>query len=151
MGVLPGEEERDRPRALGQHYADMFGWQEMTVAVADAYRTLAAEEKEQIVLFGQNYGRAGAIDHFGRALGLPQAISGHNNYWLWGPGERTGAVEVILGGNAQDNAAVFHRCEIVAVHRHRYARAFETDLPISVCRGSSVAIKTLWPRLRNDI
>ncbi len=32
-----------------------------------------------------NYGEAGAIDYYGRQLGLPPAISGHNNHWFWGP------------------------------------------------------------------
>ncbi len=29
---------------------------------------------------------AGAIDYFRPALGLAPAVSGHNSYWLWGPG-----------------------------------------------------------------
>ena len=151
IGISPGGEERDRPSALGQHYADMFGWREMARTVADAYQTLTTEEKAEVVIFGQNYGQAGAIDHFGRAMGLPGAISGHNNYWLWGPGDRSGQVAIIIGGAARDNAAVFDRCDIVAVHRHPYARSFETDLPISICRGLRTDLRTLWPRLRHYI
>ena len=37
------------------------------------------------MFFGNNYGEAAAIDVFGRRLGLPPAISGHNNYYIWGP------------------------------------------------------------------
>ena len=43
-------------------------------------------------VFGQNYGEAGAIDFYGPALGLPSALSAHNSYYLWGPGDWTGEV-----------------------------------------------------------
>ena len=35
---------------------------------------------------------------FGRGLGLPPAISGHNNYYLWGPRDHDGSVMIIVGG-----------------------------------------------------
>jgi hypothetical protein len=28
---------------------------------------------------------------------LPRAISGHNNYWLWGPREYTGEIMIMIG------------------------------------------------------
>jgi len=151
VGIDPGGEERDRPSAMGQHYADMFGWKELAEDVATVYRSLPPEEQKGVILFGQNYGQAGAIDHFGPALGLPHAISGHNNYWIWGPGEHTGKVAIIIGGDAEENASVFESCQVVAVHRSRYARSFETDLPITVCRGPRVDLETLWPTLRHYI
>ena len=36
--------------------------------------------------FTADYGEAGAIDVFGPSMGLPQAVSGHNTMWWWGPG-----------------------------------------------------------------
>ena len=39
------------------------------------------------MFFWNNYGEAAAIDVFGRGLGLPPAVSGHNNYYLWGTAE----------------------------------------------------------------
>ena len=38
------------------------------------------------MIFTGDYGAAGAVDLYGPAEGLPHAISGHNNYWWWGPG-----------------------------------------------------------------
>jgi hypothetical protein len=60
-------------------------------------------------------------------------------------------VAIIIGGDEQDHASVFDRCDVVATHRHPYARSFETELPISVCRGLKVELQTLWPRLRHYI
>ena len=33
----------------------------------------------------------------GRRLGLPRAMSGHNSYWLWGPGDFDGSVLIMQG------------------------------------------------------
>ena len=49
-----------------------------------------AEDRAKACVFGQNYGEAGAIEYFARDLDLPPAISGHNSYWLWGPGRLHG-------------------------------------------------------------
>ncbi len=70
---------------LPQIYADQFGWREMAQVVANAYYSLPPEEQPSCAIFGQNYGQAGAIDFFGAKMGLPGAISGHENYFYWGP------------------------------------------------------------------
>ena len=51
------------------------------------YRSLPPEDRSRACVFGRNYGEAGAIDFFGARDGLPRAVSGHNSYYLWGPGE----------------------------------------------------------------
>jgi hypothetical protein len=38
----------------------------------------------------------------GRPLGLPPAVSGHNNYFLWGPQGHGGSVVIRLGGRLED-------------------------------------------------
>ena len=70
---------------LPQLFADQFGWEEMAAAVARIYHGLPADIRPRTAIFGQNYGQAGAIDLFGPKYGLPPAISGHQNYFLWGP------------------------------------------------------------------
>jgi hypothetical protein len=47
---------------------------------------LPPEDQEKAAIFTSNYGEAGAIHFYGRDYGLPEPISGHNNYWMWGPG-----------------------------------------------------------------
>src|ERR1700694_3200183 len=68
------------PAELPQLFADMFGWPEQAGAVAAVYHRLPEAERAQAVLVAYNYGEASAIDYFGKALGLPRAISGHNQY-----------------------------------------------------------------------
>jgi hypothetical protein len=130
----------------------MFGWEELTRGVAVAYRSLTPDERARCVIFGQNYGEAGAVTVLGRRLGLPPAVSGHNNFWLWGPGHVSGEpVLIVIGGDAADNAEVFERIDIVGRVTSPYAMPYEQDLPISIGRGLKVPIAALWPRLKHYI
>jgi len=86
LGVTPTASERSRLGPLGQHFADRFGWHELTGEVARIYAALPAEERAGAVILTKNYGEAGAVDYYGRRYRLPPAISSHNNYYVWGPG-----------------------------------------------------------------
>lgn len=149
IGMEPPQMERGRKTDLHQVYADRFGWQEMVAVVARAYHSLSPAEKKQCAIFTQNYGEAGAVDHFGRHDGLPGAISGHNNYWLWGPGERSGRVRIIVGGDRRDHLQAYEEVTLFAVHTHPHAMPFETDLPIWICRRPKVTLEQIWPRVKH--
>jgi hypothetical protein len=129
----------------------MFGWPELARTVAGVYHSLPPAEQAVCGVYTQNYGQAGAIDFFGPALGLPPACSGHNSYWFWGPGEITGEVLIIVGGEREDHLEEFASCELAATHSHPYARAFETELPIWVCRGLRLPVAEVWPHTREFI
>ena len=149
IGLSPSTEERKDVGPLPQGYADMFGWPDLVTAVAKASDRLTIEERRKAVVFGQNYGEAGAIDVLGRRLGLPRAISGHNNYWLWGPGDWDGRVMIIIGGDADDNASFFESVERVGVWDHPLAMPYERGLDISIARGFKGSPREAWPQLKN--
>src|SRR5262249_19780765 len=90
MHFQPPRIETHKLGPLPQLYADQFGWEEMVATVARAYNNLPPEVRVKTAIFAQNYGQAGAIDLFGSKYGLPKAISGHQNYFLWGPRDYTG-------------------------------------------------------------
>jgi hypothetical protein len=81
---------------LPEHFGDEFGWREMAAAAARVYQGLSPDDRAKAAILAKNYGEAGAIDFFGPPLGLPRAISGHQNYWLWGPRAYTGEVIIAL-------------------------------------------------------
>ncbi|HYJ32550.1 MAG TPA: glycosyltransferase family 39 protein [Candidatus Binatia bacterium] len=151
LGMAPRTEERNAMGALPQDYADMFGWEEMAALVARAYDRLTPEERGRCLIFGQNYGEAGAIDVIGRKLGLPPAISGHNSYWLWGPRRREWEVVIIIGGDRKDNAAFFDRIEIVGQTRSEWAMPYERGLDVSIARGPKMSLAEAWPRVKQYI
>jgi hypothetical protein len=148
LGVAPQTEERHAMAELPQHYADMFGWEAMADAVARAWTALPPDERARAGIFAQNYGEAGAIDHFGARHGLPPAMSGHNNHWLWGPQPGV-EVLVILGGDVDDYRAVFDSVAVVDTVRAPYAMPYERDLPVSVARRPRMTIEQVWPRVRS--
>jgi hypothetical protein len=149
LGQRPSTEEHKRLGALPQHYADMFGWDDLVTQVEAAYRRLSPDEQRHAVVFGQNYGEAGAIDVLGRPRGLPRALSGHNQYWLWGPRDWDGSVIIIIGGDRPDNAAFFDRVEIVGQTRSPYAMPYEQGLDISIGRGFKMTPREAWPQLKH--
>jgi hypothetical protein len=134
---------------LHQFYADMFGWPEKARAVAEVYQSLPSEEREKAAIFGHNYGRSGAIDFFGPKLGLPGAIGSHNNYWLWGPGDATGEVLIVLGGRRDDLESRYESVEEKGRAECDYCMVYERDLPIYVCTGPKIPIHELWPLTRS--
>jgi hypothetical protein len=151
LGIKPPKEERGKPDKLPQQYADMFGWENMVASVARVYNSLSPEEKAKCVIGASNYGEAGAIDFFGKKYGLPHAISSHNNYWIWGPGEKPGEILIVVGGNSKQYHEMYEDVQQVATVNSEYARRSETDLPIYLCRRPKVTLQEVWPRLKDFI
>src|SRR5262249_44162854 len=96
LGLKPSRSERSHTSELAQHFSDRLGWQEMATSVADVYRSLPEADRHQAAIFAQNFGEAGAIDVYGKSLGLPPALSGHQNYFLWGTHGWNGDVLIVM-------------------------------------------------------
>ena len=141
--------ERLETAQLPQGFADRFGWENLAATVARVYQSLPPEEQAKACIFGGNYGEAGAINFFGRAYGLPQAISGHNNHYLWGPGNCTGEVMIIVGVPQSDLASVFNTVTVADTARCKYCMPYESNLPVLIGRGLRMPLKELWPQVRN--
>jgi hypothetical protein len=149
MGISHSSGEKRGQAVLPQFLADQFGWPEMTEAVARVYNELTPYERAECVIFTGNYGQAGAIDFFGRRYGLPRAVSGHNNYYLWGPGERSGNVMIAVDMNRTELEAWFQNVELAGrTPRHPYAMPDQGDRPIYLCRGLQQPLRDLWPRIK---
>jgi 4-amino-4-deoxy-L-arabinose transferase-like glycosyltransferase len=148
LGLAPRAEEQLRVAELPQHYADMFGWEEMARAVAEAYQHVPPKDRARCAIYGRNYGEAGAIDFFGPRLGLPHAISGHNSYWFWGPRGWDGSLLLVIGGEGRDHLRSFDYVKQVGAVRSPYAMPYERDLPIWLCRRSKLPVSELWRDLR---
>jgi len=69
----------------------------MVETVAEIYHNLPPEERAKAAIIAPNYGEAGAIDFFGPRYDLPKAISGHQNYYLWGSAQLYGRSDDRVG------------------------------------------------------
>jgi Dolichyl-phosphate-mannose-protein mannosyltransferase len=149
LGVTPELGERHRQGRLPQFYADMHGWTELVSEVSKASDLLTPTERQNAFIFAQNYGQAGAIEWLGRGRELPPVRSGHNNYWLWGPGEGDPRTAIIVGGDRDDNEAVCATLVEVGRVQNPYAMPYENDKPVSLCRGLKTSLRELWSGLKH--
>lgn len=136
---------------LPQYFADMFGWDAVVGTVARAYESLSPEERGKAAIFVSNYGEAGAINFLGKAQHLPEAISGHNNYWLWGPGKYSGEVVIVLGSSLEELKALFETVEQVGTVRCQYCMPYENDRPVYICRRLKRPLQEIWPLLKHYV
>lgn len=148
LGLKPGVGERSEQGILPQFYADRFGWEQLAKEVGEVYNKLSDEEKKNVLVYGQNYGEAGAVDFYAEKYNLPPAISGHNNYWLWGyPSKRSGKVMIVIGSNYEDNSRFFGEVELAARHYNKYGMPYE-NVDIFICRKPKISLKELWPKVK---
>lgn len=135
--------------ALPQYYADMFGWREMAAAVSAVYRHLPPDERAKAVFFAPNYGEASALMIYGPALGGPPVISGHNSYFLWGPGGASGDVVITLARDGSRLATLFDDVRAVGQTSSPYAMPYENGLTIWVLRRPRAPLAVMWPSVRH--
>jgi hypothetical protein len=129
---------------LPQLFGDMFGWQEQAAGVASVYNSLPVAERTRAAVFAYNYGEAGAIDYFGGRYGLPKAISGHNQYGLWGPRNYSGEIVIAIGFTETRLRQFFAEVTPAANVSPRYAMPEETNLTIFVCRRPKSSFQDSW-------
>ena len=75
--------ENNQKYELPQDYADMFGWEELCERVAKVYHSLPKERKEKCMIYGGNYGHAGAMNYYGKKYDLPEIHSFASSYVMW--------------------------------------------------------------------
>jgi dolichyl-phosphate-mannose-protein mannosyltransferase len=143
--------EHNQTASLPTDWADMHGWPELVATIAGVYNSLPPDQRSQAAIVASNYGEAAAIDFFGRPYGLPPAVSGHNNYWLWGTHGYTGNVIIDVHGDCGSSERLFASSRRAAVFDAPWVISYEHDVPIMVCNGIKVPLSTLWPKLKDYI
>lgn len=150
LGAEPSTEERKTVGELPQFFADMHGWEEIAATFAAAYASLGPEERRVAAIFARDYGVAGAVDRLGRARGLPRAISGHNNYWLWGPGGATGEVVLVQHDDDADRLRrVFGDVRLFARLDCGRCMPYEAATSVYVCRAPRASLARIWPETKH--
>jgi len=133
--------------ALPQYYADEFPWPGLVAEVARVFHSLTPEEQQRAAIYTANYGQAGAIDFFGPQYGLPKAISGHQNYFLWGPRHYTGDIIILLGEKESEARNNFESVTVAATLNNPFAYRYE-NRPVLLCRGLKWNLQQGWSRVK---
>ena len=143
--------EKHPSGVVPQQFADMFGWNELTEAMAVAYEALPPADRRVAALMTHNYGQASALDFFGPKYGLPAALSGHNNYYLYGTRGYSGDVVIAVGVDRSLLATEWRSIERVGTFHNAYVLPDQNDLPIYVCRDRRHDFAAWWPATKRYI
>ena len=125
-GTLKWEDLKDHP--LPQDFSDMLGWKEMTQKAAKAYNMLTNSEKQNAIIFCDNYGMAGAVNYYGPKYKLPQAYSDNASFLYWLPANINMQNFVLISDDPNetehDFAKGFQSITIVDSITNKYAREY---------------------------
>jgi Dolichyl-phosphate-mannose-protein mannosyltransferase len=149
LGAQPTSAEKKDIGPLPQLYADMFGWNELASAVAVAAATLTPEERAHAgVLSRTGYGAAATIELLGPPRGLPPGLSGHNNFYLWGPREADGRAMIVMGGELSWAEERFTSVVAVTAYDCPLCMPYERHKTIFVARGMKQPLGQFWAERR---
>jgi hypothetical protein len=97
LPVLPARALHAVPlQKINYDLGETISWPRQVALVAREYDALPAAQRRHTAILTGNYGEAGAIGRYGPGLGLPQAFSGANNFWLWGPPPAADSAAIVV-------------------------------------------------------
>ena len=131
---------------LPELLADMTGWRDVANKLADVYGSLTPAEQARAVILTENYGEASAVNVY--RPDVPTAVSGHQNYWYWGPRGHDGSIVIVFGGSRKRLAQEFGSISVAARTTNPWGQPFEAA-PIYICRQPRQPLAAMWPSLRN--
>lgn len=145
-------------RPIDADEAETVAWPVYTREIASVWHRLPARQRASAVIFTADYGEAGAIDVFGPSMGLPQAVSGHNTMWWWGPGNPHATTVVAVAPGPLDVTnyggylrQFFRQVRVAAtLTNHLGIKAQEQGGHVYICTQPRHPWGQMWPRLRHD-
>ncbi len=124
---------------LPQDYADMLGWPEIARLTELAYAQVQPDE--EVLIYAENYGQAGAVDRFGR--NLPPAVSFSDTYRLWAPRQTNAQTLIYINDEVgEDVQALFADIQLVGKVENPLAREFGTA--VHLCRRPRADFGAFW-------
>jgi len=143
--------ERHPEGKVPQHFADQLGWHTLVAELVRAYDRLSPDQRREAVIFTRDYGQASAVDFFGPRYGLPHAISGHNNYYLYGTRGASGKVVLSVGVPRAKLGTEFHRIRRVGFYYDPYVLPDFNNLPVYLCTNPVEPLARWWPAAKHYI
>lgn len=143
--------ERHPEGTVPQQFADQLGWKTLVATLARAYDHLPPQQRREAVILTHDYGQASAVDFFGPRYGVPRAISGHNNYYLWGTGGASGNVVLSVGVPLTKLGSEFRKIRQVGFYHDPYVLPDFNNLPIYLCTQPIQPLAAWWPSEKHYI
>lgn len=148
--VPPSAMHRTGIDRLNPDFANTFGWPQMTAQVGAVYNALPPAQRASASIMTSAGGQAGAIDIYGRAEHLPQAISPHLNFWYWRPAGLDPTTLVTVGYSPADLSFLCGTVREAGRVTIQYSiENLNQGAPILVCTDLRESLDRAWPALRN--
>jgi len=130
--------------AVSHQFNMQIGWPELARTIAQVRDSLPAADRDSAGVMAADEGEAGAVNLYGRAYGLPRAISGMNSNWLRGYGDPPPQTVIAVGFKPGELNQIFSSCQASAQLWNPYGVANDTFRDrdqVYVCRN----IRFPWP------
>jgi hypothetical protein len=133
---------------LGCIFSLEFGWEEVAQRATDVYAALPPADRGRTAILASNYAEAAAIDIYGK--GLPPALSGNNQYYLWGPRGYDGSAVIGVGFEPSALAPFCGSVTLAARYgTSLYAMPYERSRPIVICRNMHPSLAARWSEFKH--
>jgi hypothetical protein len=151
LSVLPARALHTVPlQKINYDLAETIAWPKLVALVAREYDALPAPQRRQTAILTGNYGEAGAIDRYGPGLALPQAYSGANNFWLWGPPPAADSAVVAVNVDPALLRREFARVRLVATFWNGLGVSDdEQGAQVFIATGLRSSWAQAWPAFRD--
>lgn len=150
IGIAPQKQERSFAGSeLPQLFADQLGWHDFADQFEAAWRQIPAPDRAATAILVDNYGEAAALDLYAGPRGLPPALSGHNQYFLWGLRGQNPRHVLVLTGNPEDLDGICTEVRRLGITRSQFAMAHENGKTIAWCRDLRPDLARRWSSLKN--
>jgi hypothetical protein len=151
LSVLPARALHTVPlQKLNYDLAETIAWPKLVALVAQEYDSLSAAQRRRTTILAGNYGEAGATERYGPGAGLPQAFSGANNFWLWGPPPAADSAAIAVNVDPALLRREFaHVREVARFWNGLGVSDDEQGAPIFVATGLRSSWAQAWPAFRN--
>jgi Dolichyl-phosphate-mannose-protein mannosyltransferase len=150
LPVLPARALHAVPlQKINYDLAETIAWPKLVALVAREYDSLPGPRRRQTTILTGNYGEAGAIERYGPALGLPQAYSGANNFWLWGPPPAADSAAIAVNVDPALLRREFGQVRRVATFRNGLGVSDdEQGVQVYLATGLKSSWAQAWPAFR---
>lgn len=135
--------EDGKRHPISQVFSDMTGWKEMVSLVDQAYKRIPENERQRATIYAQrNYGYAGAVHFYGKAYGLPEAITFLDSYTLWAPDTIPRGPLVYINYEIAEMDRFFNSCTTIGQVGDPYFR--EKGLKVFLCTGPNDQLQEVY-------
>ncbi len=149
LPILPATDVHSLPAsAQKSDVGDSIGWPQLTRAVAAQDAALVRAGQPPTSIFTGYYPEAATLTVYGAGDDLPPVLSGHNAYWMWGPGQASDRTVLVVDALSRLRP-YFASCHLLATYNppSRVQNDW-TDNQIGVCTGPTASWRVLWPHLK---